>query len=166
MAAIQSMGKRRNLKGLPNSLTQRYFSTLFYFDGGYMADWIWNTAEKNGTTEIKIDILNKSIEPRDLEIQPLTSSLDRLQETIKVTLDKNGFDRHFIREAYFDIYISQKFKHLRLLTCTTTLKDENGLEYKGKTYTEQSYENKSSLTRQSSTGPSIWDRVKKWFAVD
>jgi|SRR5688572_22431608 len=146
------MGKRRNLRGLPNSLTQRYFSTLFYFDGGYMADWIWNTAEESGTTEIKIDILNKSIEPRDLEIQPLTSTLDRLQETIKVTLDKNGFDGHFIREAYFDIYISQKFKHMRLLHCTATLKDENGLEYKGKTYTEKSYENKSSLTGQSSQG--------------
>jgi hypothetical protein len=65
LAAIQSMAKRRNLKGLPNSLTQRYFSTLFYFDGGYMADWIWNTAEKSGTTENIIDILNKSIEPRD-----------------------------------------------------------------------------------------------------
>jgi hypothetical protein len=49
------MAKRRNLKGLPNSLTQRYFSTLVYFDGGYMADWIWNTAEKSGTTENIID---------------------------------------------------------------------------------------------------------------
>jgi hypothetical protein len=160
------MGKLRNLKGLPNSLTQRYFSTLFYFDGGYVADWIWNSAEKSGVTEIKIDILSKSIDPKDIEIIPLTSNLDRLQETIKVTLDKNGFDRQFIKEAYFDIYISQKFKHMRLLTCTATLKDENGLEYKGKIYTEQSFENKSSLTGQSSTGPSILDRVKKWFAVD
>jgi hypothetical protein len=160
------MGKRRNLKGLPNSLTQRYFSTLFYFDGGYVADWIWNSAEKSGVTEIKIDILSKSIDPKDIEIIPLTSNLDRLQETIKVTLDKNGFDRQFIKEAYFDIYISQKFKHMRLFTCTATLKDENGLEYKGKIYTEQSFENKSSLTGQLSTGPSIWDRVKKWFAVD
>jgi hypothetical protein len=160
------MGKRRNLKGLPNSLTQRYFSTLFYFDGGYMADWIWNSAEKSGTTEIKIDILNKSIEPTDLEMKPLTSNLDRLQETIKVTLDKNGFDKNFIKDAYFNIYISQKFKHMRLLTCTAILKDENGFEYKGKTYTEQSHEDKSSLTVQSLGGQSIWDRVKKWFAVD
>jgi hypothetical protein len=157
------MGKRRNLKGLPNSLTQRYFSTLFYFDGGYMADWIWNSAEKIGATEIKIDILNKIIEPSEVEIKPLTSNLDRLQETIKVTLDKNGFDKNFIKEAYFEIYIPQKFKHMRLLTCTATLIDENGFEYKGKTYSEKSYEDKSSLAGQSIIGLSIWDRVKKWF---
>lgn len=131
-----------------------------------MADWIWNSAEKCGATEIKIDILNKSIIPKDIEIRPLTSNLDRLQETISVTLDKNGFDKHFIREAYFHVYISQRFKHMRLLTCTATLKDEKGTEYKGKTYTEQSYEDKFSLRGESVIGLSIWDRVKTWFAVD
>jgi hypothetical protein len=134
---------------------------VFYFDGGYMADWLWNSAQKSGTTEIKIDIINKSITPKDIEIKPLTVNLDQLQRTIKVTLDKNGFEESFIKEAYFDIYISQKFKNMRLLTCTATMKDENGLEYKGKTYTEKSYETKSF-----NTGQSIWDRLRKWFKID
>jgi hypothetical protein len=139
------MGKRRNLNGLPNSLTQRYFSTLFYYDGGYMADWIWASAEKAGVKELKIDILNKTVLPEDIDIEPLTAHLDKLQDTIKTTLEQNGFGNQFIRTAYFNICISQRFKTERLLTCTAVLTDQDGKEYQGRTYTEKSYEDTSPV---------------------
>lgn len=158
------MPRKRNLNGLPNSLTQKYFSTVMYVDGGYMADWIWNSAEKCGVTEVKIDILNKRIEPADMEIRPLIYNLSRLEDTIRVTLSKNGFDHDFIKEAYFNIYLPQKLKHMRLLRCSATLKDQSGHEYKGKTYTEHAYENKFSLSQWPIIRQSIWVRVKRWFA--
>ncbi|HMV09525.1 MAG TPA: hypothetical protein PK325_09825 [Cyclobacteriaceae bacterium] len=158
------MAKRRNLNGLPNSLTQKYFSTVMYFDGGYMADWIWNSAENCGATEVKIDILNKRIEPADMEIRPLIYNLSRLEDTIRVTLIKNGFDHDFIKEAYFNIYIPQKLKHMRLVRCITTLKDQSGHEYKGKIYSEHAYENKPLLVKRPLIRQSIWVKVKRWFA--
>jgi hypothetical protein len=46
------------------------------------------------------------------------------------------------------------------------MEDENGLEYKGKVYTEKSYEDKSPTLGLLITRRSIWGRVKKWFVVD
>lgn len=134
------MGKRRNLNGLPNSLEQRYFSTLFWWDKAYMADWIWNAANEKGVTDIEIDILRDTVDPKELEIKPITAQLSRLRDTIKTTLDSNDFPTNFIVDAKFKIYISQKHKALRLLSCQATVTDVNGRVYEGKNYTEQAYE--------------------------
>ena len=37
------MGKTRNLNGTPGNLALSYLSTLGYYDGGYMADWLSGT---------------------------------------------------------------------------------------------------------------------------
>jgi len=36
-----------------------------------MADWIWNEATKQNVSDIEIDILNNSVSPSSLEIQPI-----------------------------------------------------------------------------------------------
>ena len=97
------MGKRRNLNGLPNSLEQRYFSTLFWWDKAYMADWIWNAANEKGVTDIEIDILRDTVDPEELEIKPIIAQLNQLRETIKATLDSNDFPTNFIVDAKIKI---------------------------------------------------------------
>jgi hypothetical protein len=134
------MGKKRNLNGLPNSLEQSYFSTLFYWHKGYMADWIWNAANEKEVTDIEIDILNKKVKPTDLEIEPIIAQLFRLQETIEKTLKSNGFSPDFITEAKFNIYISQKYKAQKLFSCQAIVTDRDGKNYEGKTFTEKAYE--------------------------
>mgnify|MGYP007068585623 CR=1 FL=1 len=37
---IKKMVKAKNLNGLPRNLAFSHLSTLGYYDGGYMADWI------------------------------------------------------------------------------------------------------------------------------
>jgi hypothetical protein len=135
------MGKRKNLNGLPNSLEQRYFSTLFYWSGGYMADWIWNAANEKKITDIEIDILNESVEPKVLQIKPIIGHLHQLRDTIQSTLESHNFPNDFIKEAKFNIYISQKHKTSRLFTCQGILTDKEGKKYMGKIYTEQALEN-------------------------
>lgn len=132
---------RKNLSGLPNSLVQRYFSTLFYWDGGYMADWIWNAANEKNITDIEIDILTDHVTPNVLQIKPIVGHLPKLRETIRTTLNSNDLPGDFIKEAKFIIHISQKHKTSRLLTCQGMVRDQEGKEYVGKIYTEKAYEN-------------------------
>lgn len=110
LCATTIMGTRKNLNGLPNSLEQRYFSTLFYWNGGYMADWIWNAANEKKVRDIEIDILNESVEPKVLQIRPIISQLPKIRDTIQTTLKSHNFPDDFITAAKFIIYISQKHK--------------------------------------------------------
>ena len=99
------MAKRKNIKGLPNSLVQRYFSTLFWWDKAYMADWICNASSEKQITSLEIDILNQTVFPTDLQIKPIVGHLPKLKETIEKTLESNGFQNNYITTA--------KFKHDR-----------------------------------------------------
>jgi hypothetical protein len=135
--------KKRTLNGLPNSLEQRYFSTLFYYSKGYMADWIWNAADRLGVSEIEIDILNDAVTPRELEMHPIVAQLKDLRETIRKTLLSNQFPEDYITEARFAITIPEKGS--RWFTCIPTIKDKDGKKYVGKTYWEQAMETGFSL---------------------
>jgi hypothetical protein len=134
------MASRKNLNGLPNSLEQRFFSTLFYWNGGYMADWIWNAAIEKNIKDIEIDILNEKVNPGILHIKPIIGYLPKLKETIQTTLKSNDLPDNYIKDAKFIVYISQRHKTSRLLTCQCVITDREGKEYAGKVYTEQAME--------------------------
>ena len=134
------MAKRRNLKGLPNILTQSYFSLECFYDKGFMADWIMLIANSKGIREVEIDIFREEVSPVELQINPLLYYLPKLRGIIHKTLESTGFEKDFITKAIFDIYVSQKYKALRLLTCQCTIQDKDGRKYVGKIYTEDAYE--------------------------
>ena len=133
------MAKKNKLKGLPNNLIQQYFSTLFYFEKGYMADWIWNAAYDRNISDIQIDIIKETIIPKDLQIQPLTVGLIRLRETIKKELKNNNFTEDFIEKAYIEIYISPELKNQKIFGVLVTLEDKEGKVYRSKPYTQMVY---------------------------
>ncbi len=136
------MPKKRNLNGLPYNLVQQYFSTLFYFKKGYMADWIWCAADEKNVADIEINILTKTVNPKLLEINPITAYLDRLQETIKKELVANGFGDNFIKSAKFEISISETDKPKKLFRCVAILEDKYGKIYRSKIHTDSSLEKK------------------------
>ena len=136
----KEMAKKKNLKGLPNNLIQQYFSTLFYYDKGYMADWIWNAAREKNVSDIQIDIINKTVMPKELQIQPLTAQLIRLQQTIKKELTNNGFTDDFIVKAQFEIYISPENRSKKIFSVMVTLEDKDRKIYRSKPYAEMAYE--------------------------
>ncbi|WP_299207827.1 hypothetical protein [uncultured Dokdonia sp.] len=146
------MGKKKNLNGLPNSLTQRYFSTLFYYSKAYMSDWILNAASEIKISELVIDLMNETIEPKEMEIKPILAYLPRLKETIYLTLENENFESDFINSGIFKIELSKKYN---FLNCTAILTDKEGKEYIGKTYTEFSYEKKFKVFK-----PNIIERIK------
>lgn len=152
------MSKRKKINGIPNNLIQQYFSTLLYWNGGYMADWIWNASIEKGITEIEIDILNKSVIPISLNIKQITTYLDRLKSTIDKELIINGFQSDFIVSAKMDIHVSSIFQLQKLLTCTATLIDKDQRIYKSKTHTEKSYENSFIVFKEP-----ITQKVSKWI---
>ena len=67
------MAKTKNLRGVPGNLAFSYLSTLGYYENGYMADWLIRTFDKLNITQIKIDILNETIFPKEAQIKPLLS---------------------------------------------------------------------------------------------
>lgn len=81
------MGKKRNLNGIPGNLALSYLSTLGFYDGGYMADWLNYIAREKNIKEIEIDILNSKIEPTEADISSLKVYLNKLRGILYKTTD-------------------------------------------------------------------------------
>ena len=127
------MGKRRNLNGLPGNIALSYLSTLGYYCGGYMADWINYIARKEKVAELEIDIYNRTIRPKQVEIKPLFSELTKLEKIIKSELNKNGFESDFIVKAILKFEIPIDSPNIkRTIYCYPILEDVNGKIYKPK----------------------------------
>jgi len=77
------MGKMRNRNGIPGNLALSYLSTLGYYNGGYMADWINYIAREKKIKDIEIDILTTKTEPIETDIEPLKADLSKLREILK-----------------------------------------------------------------------------------
>lgn len=152
------MAKKRNLNGLPNNLIQQYFSTLFYYDKGYMADWIWNAANEKNISDIQIDIINQTVIPQELQIKPITAQLIYLHQTIKKELTNNGFSDDFITKAKFEIYISPENRVQKFFSCLATLEDKDGKTYRSKPYAEMAYETNFQVFR-----PTLAEKLKNLF---
>ncbi|MFN8284459.1 MAG: hypothetical protein U0U67_14655 [Chitinophagales bacterium] len=127
------MGKRRNLNGLPGNIGLSYLSSLGYYNGGYMADWINYIARKEKVAELEIDILNRTITPKRVEIKPLFNDITKLQNIIESELNKNGFENSFITKAVMKFEIPIDSPNIkRKIYCYPVLEDVNGKIYKPK----------------------------------
>jgi len=127
------MGKTKNLNGTPGNLAVSYLSTLGYYDGGYMADWLNFIAREKSIMKIEIDILNNKIEPKEADIEPLKADLKRLRGILKKDLSNSGFDMDFIKKAVMEFEIP--IDNLRIkntVYCYPFIVDENGKIYKPK----------------------------------
>ncbi|MBD8348920.1 hypothetical protein [Dysgonomonas sp. HGC4] len=152
------MGKKKNLNGLPNSLIQQYFSTMFYYEKGYMADWIWNAANEKSVKDIRIDIINQKVFPQELQITQITSQLHFLQQTIGKELINNGFPDDFIMKAVFEIYISPENRIRKIFGCLAILEDKDGNVYRSRPYAEMAYENNFQVYK-----PTLSERLSRIF---
>ena len=128
--------KTKILNVLSYNLAQSYFSTLCYYEKGYMSDWIVNCGIDLKIDKVEIDILNKQIQPTELNIKPLLVYLDSLKQIIDKTLESNDIPQEFIVEAKFITKINEK----RELICENFVKGENGQTFKTKDYEENSLE--------------------------
>lgn len=150
------MPKVNRLNGLPNTITQQFFSTTFYYSKGYMADWVFNSASEKNITELTIDFWNNTIVPNELEIKPILKQLPRLKETVWRTLKSQNFQSDFIRSGILKIKTGKT--GYRYLYCKKILTDKNGIEYIGKEYTESVYEDEFRVFK-----PNLMQVIKKLF---
>jgi hypothetical protein len=130
------MARRKLLNGLPNDLVDSFFSTLRYWEKGYMSDWIVNSSIDLKVKKVHIDILNKQFTPKELEIKPISYNVAGLESIINKVTKHAGFESDFIKQAVFDIEIYDN----RQLKCKATLIGENGEIFYSKDYIEKSYE--------------------------
>lgn len=133
------MGRSKNLNGLPNNLVQSYFSTMNYYDKGYMPCWIWKKASELGINELEIDILNKVTIPIEMKSKPIIVYLDSLRDMIVKTLRSNQFDKNYIVTAKFRVWISKQDAAFSQVSCQGILEDIEGRIYKGKIYKERAF---------------------------
>ncbi len=117
-----------------------------------MGDWILNAAIEKGITDIEIDIIQRKVEPKELEIRPITGHLGRLLDTIEATFDSNDFPKDFIVEAKFKIHIPESAEATRFFSCKATVTDKDGRVYVGRNYTERAYETPFRVFSTSLTG--------------
>jgi len=125
----------KKIKGLSFNLAHSFFSTLNFYEKGYMCDWIVNSAIQLNINEIEIDILNKAVTPPQMEIEPILIRLDFTGEKIASYLNNVNLAEDSILEARFIINV----KNNRIMVCNTYLKDINNKIYESKDYVEQSF---------------------------
>ena len=145
------MSKAKKLNGLPGNLALSYLSTLGYYDGGYMADWINYIAREKNVAEIEIDILNKKVIPKEVEIKPLLADIEKLKFIIQTELRNNGFEMSFIKKAIMRFEIPMDSTNMtRIIYCYPYLEDENRKIYKPKkTIMETAFESSFNPVKKS-----------------
>jgi hypothetical protein len=157
------MPNKKLLNGIPNSITQQYFSTIFYYSRAYMADWIWEAASEKNHNEFTIDILNKTVTPADMHTKPITVYLDYLQHTIQKNSMSVGFDKDFIVQAKFDIRIYAETGLQASVSCIATLVDKEGEIYIGKTHTEKALIRDLPLIKSVVKKLTLMGKIKRAF---
>ncbi len=127
------MGKMRNLNGTSGNLALSYLSTLGYYDGGYMADWLNFIARDKNVKKIEIDILNDKIEPKEADITPLKADLKKLRGILEKDLSNNGLEMDFIKRAVMKFEIPIDNPRIKnTVYCYPFIEDENGKIYQPK----------------------------------
>jgi len=127
------MGKTRNLNGTPGNLALSYLSTLGYYDGGYMADWLNFIARDKNVKKIEIDILNDKIKPKEADITPLKADLKKLRGILEKDLSNSGFKLDFIKKAVMEFEIPIDNPRIKnTVYCYPFIEDKNGKIYKSK----------------------------------
>jgi hypothetical protein len=127
------MGKTRNLNGIPGNLALSYLSSLGYYRGGYMADWLNYIGHSKNIKNIEIDILNSKVVPEEADIRALKWDMKKIRGIMSKELTNNGFEFDFIKKAVlrFEIPVEDpKFKNT--VYCYPFIEDENGKVYKPK----------------------------------
>jgi hypothetical protein len=147
------MSDKKNIYELPDLLTQKYFSTEFYFEKGYMVNWIWNSATEKGITELTIDIIHETIKPNSLRIEPILTYLPNLKEMIEKNVKSEGLPIDFITQGKFYIKIFEKENRLR---CRSIIKDSEGKNYYGKEFLEYPYDNNFKVFNSRSKNDMDW----------
>ena len=162
------MGKTRNLNGIPGNLALSYMSTLGYYDGGYMADWLNFIARDKKVKEIEIDILNSRIEPEETDIKPLKSDLKKLRRILEKELSSRGFEMDFIKKAVMKFVIPIDDPRIKnTVYCYPFIEDETGKNYKPKkriieTAYEVDFNPINKMRMKSERGKKNWiSRIKE-----
>ncbi len=150
----------RLINGLPHNLVQSFFSTLRYWEKGYMTDWIVNASIELNVTKIQIDLLKKEITPKDLEIKPIMYNIEELDMIIEKSLSYAGLTRNYIKQAYFEIEILDNY----YLKCKTILLSEDDKIYTTKDYIEKSYERFKVINLSSFDKLNDWI-IKKFYKI-
>jgi len=127
------MAKKKSLNGIPGNLALSYLSTLRYYDGGYMADWLNFIARDKNVKEIEIDIFTKKITPKETDIKPLKADLNKLREILNKDLSNNGFETDFITKAIMKFEVPIDNVRIRnTVYCYPFIEDKSGKIYKPK----------------------------------
>jgi len=147
------MPKRKNLNGIPHNIIQSFFGTERYYygvyRGGYMGDWLLNTAKQLLIPKASLDLLRSSFDPPELNIHPLVVNASTLKDIIFKELSAIGFENNFIVESYIDFEfpapnINKKVSASNLynngICCVCTLMDIEGRKYSSAEITEYALE--------------------------
>lgn len=100
-----------------------------------MTDWLSNASRQLNLTEATIDILNATIEPRELNLYPLQIHIKDLKSIINSELIGNRFPTDFIVEAK----IKTEFIN-RTIRCFPYIIDKDGHKYESEEIVEEALE--------------------------
>lgn len=129
------MAKYKTLKSIAHNTAHSYLSLMNYIQGNYVVEYIFQLAKDNKSPYVKIDILNKAIEPVIFGISPILESLQYLNNSFFSLLSAEHLGREHIKSASikieFDLNSIKKSEsnpqlELPSYKCISSIEDING----------------------------------------
>ena len=133
------MTRIRSINGLPNEVTQKYISTLMYYDKGYMMDWIWKSLKELSIDYAEINLFTESSKPTDFITKPIKVYFNELRNHIEKRLVQNGFESDYISQGVLKIHISQLDQAFGSVSIQCLLTTKENRTIRGKVYSEKTY---------------------------
>jgi len=133
------MTRIRSINGLPNEVTQKYISTLMYFDKGYMMDWISKSLKELNVDSAEIDLFTESSRPADFITKPIKVYFNDLRNHIEKRLVQNGFESDYINQGVFKVHISELDQAFGTVSIQCLLTTKENRAVTGKVYSEKTY---------------------------
>ena len=132
------MARYKVLKGVAHNFGHSFISLENYFDTDYVMGYLLTAARQSGLEELRVDILNKKWEPKDLATRPIVDSLTHYCNWFPKLVEQSGTSMDVIAQAHmtirFDLAKARPASALSKLmenpfVCEVTITDSRGKAY-------------------------------------
>jgi len=107
------MGKYKVLKSIAHNLGHSFTSLMNYYGNDYVMGHLLTLARETGLSELKLDFIRKTVEPEELNVPPISKSVNNYFERFPSLVQKSGSNLQYISSAKmnisYDLNISKPF---------------------------------------------------------
>jgi len=135
------MGQYKVLKSIAHNLGHSFTSLMNYYYNDYIMGHLLARARETGLSELKLDFIRKTAEPKDLNVPPISESVNNYFESFPDFVQKSGSHLKYISSANmtisYDLNVYRPLDGVLQLTASPYKCYVEIIDDRGKAYTAQ-----------------------------